>query len=312
MPNFDFLSRVVRARLARQAKSCPNCGYCEGALVGRKNLLLQLRCCGRCGLMFRWPKDTGAFAQSFYQSDYSQGMTTEMPDSAALEKLASLNFRGTEKDLSEKIELLKVLCPSGKVLDFGASWGYGTLQLRQAGYDAYGFEISRPRAQFGRRELGVNIYTHQRELENHHGTFDVVFASHVLEHLPVLAGVVELLRSMLAPRGALLIFVPNCGGSNARRHGVYWGPMCCEKHPLAFDAEFFRRSLPDRGFRVAVFSDPYDSQKIALSVHTSTAETRIDGDELMVWAQVDPSLHRPRSELVNGVERAVDPGKSDH
>jgi 2-polyprenyl-3-methyl-5-hydroxy-6-metoxy-1,4-benzoquinol methylase len=288
MANVRFLSRIVAARFARQLKGCPNCGCSTGKLVGRKHLLLELRQCARCGLMFRWPKDTAVFAESFYQSDYCQGMTTEMPNSAKLEKLASSNFGGTEKDFSEKIELLKVLCPSGKVLDFGASWGYATFQLRRAGYDTYGFEISRPRALFGNRELGLKIYSNKHELENHRGTFDVVFASHVLEHLPVFAGVIEFLRSMLAPRGGLLIFVPNCGGSTARRQGVHWGPMCCERHPLAFDAKFFRTGLPDHGFRVAVFSDPYDVEGIATKVRAATArENCTDGDELMVWAQVD-------------------------
>jgi hypothetical protein len=121
---------------------------------------------------------------------------------------------------------------------------------------------------------------------------------------------------MLAPRGALLIFVPNCGGTSARRQGVYWGPMCCEKHPLAFDAEFFRRSLPDHGFRLAIFSDPYDSDKIALTGRISKAtQPCTDGDELMVWAQLDPSLQRSRSisweSHESGIRRAYE-GNSDH
>lgn len=69
-----------------------------------------------------------------------------------------------------------------RVLDFGANWGYGVWQLRQAGFSAIGYELSEPRAAYSTR-LGVEIFTDWSEIQGR-APFDVVFSSHVLEHTP--------------------------------------------------------------------------------------------------------------------------------
>jgi hypothetical protein len=88
------------------------------------------------------------------------------------------------------------------------------------------------------------------DLEGYRGQFAAIVASHVLEHLPDLSDVFERFSALLGYGGSLLLFVPNCGGRNARELGVNWGPMCCEKHPLALDSAFFERVLPQHGFSV--------------------------------------------------------------
>jgi len=106
--------------------------------------------------MFRWPKDSIEFNKGFYQRRYRQkGLTIDLPGLELLDKLKILHFKGTEKDFSEKILILNKFMQKGKVLDFGCSWGYVLYQFRRAGYDAIGFEISKPRAEFGREQLGV-------------------------------------------------------------------------------------------------------------------------------------------------------------
>ena len=80
--------------------------------------------------------------------------------------LKQWNFSGTPRDINTWIGVLQFLRPGGRVLDFGCSWGYGTYQLRQAGFDAVGFEVSRPRAKFGREKLGLNIIDSFDELKH--------------------------------------------------------------------------------------------------------------------------------------------------
>ena len=68
--------------------------------------------------------------------------------------------------------------------------------------------------------------------------------------------------------------------------------MCCEKHPLAFDGAFFTRALPQYGFAVRTFSEPYRVSAIA---GATTRPGDLMGDELMVWARkidVEPALVR--------------------
>ena len=170
------------------------------------------------------------------------------------------------------------------MLDFGCSWGYTIVQLAEAGFETLGFEISKPRADFGTGHLGVTILSDYESLDGlGPGAFDAIFSSHVLEHLPRLTGVFDRLSLLLRPGGLMLLFVPNCGGDNANRLGVNWGPMIFEKHPIALDRAFFESALPKHGFSVTTFSEPYNPSLMAKRVSEGGGgDTR--GDELCVCA----------------------------
>ena len=128
--------------------SCPFDGSNNTKLVKRKHLVTSLYTCQDCGLRFRVPKETSSENESFYQEEYAQGFTTDVPDDATLSNLISEGFANSEKDYSHYIAVLKAanVTPGQTILDFGSSWGYGSWQLAQAGYRVYSYEISRPRA----------------------------------------------------------------------------------------------------------------------------------------------------------------------
>lgn len=181
---------------------------------------------------------------AFYQEEYRQpGLTTEMPSEPGLRELMTSNFRGSQKDFSGVIEILRHLGvpPGAKVLDFGANWGYGVFQLRKAGYDAVGFEVSRKRAQFASR-LGVCVRTDLEELER---PFDAVYSSHVLEHVPNPTATLKLQLDLVRAGGFVIAHTPN-GSDPWRRSNFatfhrHWGRV----HPFLLSAEFIGRSFPD-------------------------------------------------------------------
>jgi 2-polyprenyl-3-methyl-5-hydroxy-6-metoxy-1,4-benzoquinol methylase len=275
---------MVVHRLLKSDRSCPYCGANASELIERKYIVIDLRKCLRCGLMFRWPKDSEQSSSVFYQAAYREGLTTDLPDDTSLHAMKQSLFRGTEKDFATKVELLRVFVPTGRILDYGCSWGYGSFQLATAGYDVIGFEISPSRADFARTRLGVRTMSTTRELDSIREAFDAIFASHVLEHLPSLDGTFERFSRLLRPGGLLLVFAPNCGGATARRLGVKWGPMCCQKHSLALDSTFFSRALPDHSFRLVTFSEPYDPVEVARVIAGEELQLHNDGDELVVCA----------------------------
>jgi SAM-dependent methyltransferase len=292
-----FMCRMAADRLLLRSQSCPYCESDDTRLVKRKYLLIDLRRCARCGIMFRWPKDSVQRNARFYQKAYRQSMTPVAPEQPEPAEEDTF-FANTGQDISARIGLLRTLVPTGRVLDYGSSWGYGTYQLLAAGYQAVGFEISQPRADFARARLGVSTITDLAELHcDNRNAFDAIFASHVLEHLPSLAGVFERFVSLLAPGGLLLAFVPNCGGLNARRFGVRWGPMCCEEHTIAFDAGFFERNLPRHGFKVLSFSDPYSPDLLSRLHSADSVAKPTNGDELVIcaWKLADHAGSRPQA-----------------
>ncbi|HXC96981.1 MAG TPA: class I SAM-dependent methyltransferase [Edaphobacter sp.] len=235
--------------------------------------------------MFRWPKETPSFSEKFYQSSYQEvSFTTELPDPDTLNSFVANNFVGSPKDFAEQISVLKTFLPQGRVLDFGCSWGYGVYQLKQAGYDAFGFEISLPRAQMGRNKLGVEILDKLEDLEQIPSqSVDGIFASHVLEHLLSLKEVFEFFARVLKPGGVVFIMVPNSGGKKARDLGVRWQAMINEKHTLALNGEFFEKNMAAFGFKVWAFSETENSSTVGSRINQNATLSK-EGEELRVIA----------------------------
>jgi len=289
MARVAFLLKTLDRYLRFQSRSCPYCASLDSELLGRKKILLELRRCRLCHLMYRYPKDEPETNGAYYQDQYTEGMTTELPDSQTLQKWISTNFGGTSKDLSEKVRLIRTQQRSGRLLDYGCSWGYGVLQFCKAGFNAMGYEVSLPRARFGREHLSVKILESRTELEelsDHY--FDVIVANHVLEHLHDPYTALQDWRRLLRPTGVLLVFVPNGWGENARRLGPRWGPMIGEKHPLAIDAEFLHRNLPKHAMIPAFCSSPYPQEGISLE--TEPHASSLSGDELLAVVRPDKAL----------------------
>lgn len=284
MRRLSFLFRILLNY--GSDKKCPFCDSGDTELTGRRHVFLQLRTCKSCGLMFRWPKETPSFSEKFYQEAYSEGTyTTELPPPPMLQQFIANNFVGSPKDFAQQIGVLKELLPKGRVLDFGCSWGYGVYQLRQAGYDAFGFEISRPRAEHGRRQLKVEILDSLEDLHNLPSqSVDGIFASHVLEHLGSLKETFALFARILKPDGVVVIMVPNAGGKTARELGVAWPPLINEKHTLALDGRFFEKNMSSFGFKVLTLSEPYRASEIRNAM-SQGSRLSAEGQELMVIGQ---------------------------
>ena len=256
MARFAFAVEMLKARWSAQRSLCP---YCESRLhrrLQRKKLLIEARKCEFCGLVFRWPCDDPDRARQFYEGAYEGQQATTLPASPeALEQLVEEQFRGTQFDRSHRVALVQSFLPTGRLLDFGCSWGYSLVQWRAAGYDAVGFEAARDRARFGRERLGLDIRDDLGAFDAEpSASFDVVYADHVFEHLPLLRRPVELFARLLKPGGVLLLFTPNGGGALARRLGTGWGPFIGESHTIALTAEWCNRNLPAHGFQSRCFA----------------------------------------------------------
>lgn len=253
MANIRFLFVVMGNRIHRQPKDCPYCGGNETRPLGTKHIFLQLRECSHCGLMFRYPKDDAETIGRFYEERYQEvGIATELPSPEILKELQEGSFKRSERDFTQKIEMIREYYTDGKAIDFGCSWGYGAYQLESHGYKAEGYEIAKTRADFGRKSLGINIYEDIDTLlaEREH-QYNFIFCNHVLEHVQGLFQVLQGFNKLLIEEGLLFIFVPDCTGCEdkeifLRKKSYAFG----EKHPIAFSDEFFQKNLPSHGFAI--------------------------------------------------------------
>lgn len=260
-----------------QDRSCPFCGSLECRFIHRKALVTSLHECNRCGLRFRLPKSLPDEAARFYQSRYRSGFTTDCPSSEALGDLLATNFEGSPKDFASRVEFLKAagLKPGDSILDYGCSWGYGSWQLARAGFDVYSYEVSRPRAEYAREELGCRMVGDLSEIRE---SIRCLFSAHVIEHLPDPNIMWQFADQALCPDGLVVCFAPN--GDPYREEAVGYHRLWGNVHPLLITKAALKEMAKQYGFRPCVFSSPYSSSK----VRNLEEDDVLDGSELALVA----------------------------
>jgi 2-polyprenyl-3-methyl-5-hydroxy-6-metoxy-1,4-benzoquinol methylase len=282
-----YLRRSITRQFDHQYFKCPNCGGDANRLVDRKYLVTQLRRCGDCRLLFRTPTDDPAQNADFYEHDYVQGFTTDMPSEALLAELKRTGFAGTEKDYAYYISVLSQLGLKGsdRIFDFGCSWGYGSYQLERAGFSVTSFEVARSRRRYAVERLGIKVIDDmERGAADLAGQFDCFFSAHVLEHVPSPAKVIDQAMRMLKPGGLFVSFTPN-GSESYRAVSTHWNKMWGEVHPNFIDEIYldwrFRHSPR------AIGSSPVLRAELPADVGL-TQINQLDHDELFFVARKTP------------------------
>jgi 2-polyprenyl-3-methyl-5-hydroxy-6-metoxy-1,4-benzoquinol methylase len=261
------------AHLPLADKTCIGCGSRETYLVKRK-YTNALYGCPACKLMFRVPKDTPGRARTFYDSEYKQGFTTDCPTPEVLEALKRTRFAGTEKDYGSYLSVLEAVgvLPGMSIVDFGCSWGYGSWQMTQAGYEVYSYEIARSRARYAESKLGCRMVTP----ENLDRQVDCFFSAHVLEHLNDPRQMWVTAHKLLKPGGVAVVFLPNGSLSQPKVHSI-WGKV----HPLLIVPEALVLMAKWAGFSGLTYSSPYNVEEI----RRGTTEVQLSGPELVIVAR---------------------------
>jgi len=251
--------------------ACPACGSRNSQVASRKLIVSALRRCNDCELLFRTPTTTHEENQSFYQTSYGQGSTTEMPNDEHLSCFLNSRFLGTDLDRSDSVQLLKAISPNptAEIFDYGCSWGYGAWQLREAGFKVTAYEISEPRSRFATKNLGLQM-SHPSSIKPH--SFDVVYSSHVIEHVPSPAKMLLQGLRMLKPGGVFVALTPNGSRHYRRVSPRSWQSSWGQVHPQLICEDWVRHAAAHRPYYIS--GVPVAISRLA---HWTT-EQCIDGD----------------------------------
>lgn len=223
--------------------SCPSCqSVAKKNPVKRKYVVTALLECPDCGLRYRVPKMSEQQSNRFYQEDYAQGFTTDMPSVDELRQMKAKRFAFTEKDYSVYLKILREagVGRASSVLDFGCSWGYGTWQLAAAGYEVLGYEVSKPRADYAARNLGCEILSDPAMV-----TVGCLFSAHVIEHLPNPCSLWELAAKVVLPGGKVVLFTPDGDDTENPDYHHHWGLV----HPCLLTTRWMDWAAHRFGFR---------------------------------------------------------------
>jgi SAM-dependent methyltransferase len=192
----EMTEAVSRIRVA-----CPVCGERRGRPERTLNGYALVRC-RACGLVYVNPQPTAEELHAAYAD-------RDADDLLKLYAQAMTPARAAELDaILAKLE--RLLPTKGKLLDFGCGAGYLVERALRCGWDAHGLEAgkwAKPAAE----ARGVAT-VHVGSLGDGPfpaGSFEVVTAKQVLEHVPDLKAELSQIREALRPGGLFYADVPN-------------------------------------------------------------------------------------------------------
>jgi 2-polyprenyl-3-methyl-5-hydroxy-6-metoxy-1,4-benzoquinol methylase len=204
--------------------------------------------CVSCGLVQRNPQPVRdeiiARYSAVYGNDY---LSYELENEAAFLKLQQLALRDAKFDELEK-KLFRAKEPPS-LLDAGCATGALLADLRDRGWRVTGVEIS-PCAQYARKERRLDVRNIPLE-ENKfpQGSFDVVLASHLIEHINDPASFLPEVNRVLREGGRVFITTPNISGFQARLYGGQWRSAIFD-HLYLFSARTLSKMLKKAGFKI--------------------------------------------------------------
>ncbi|MDR0562513.1 MAG: class I SAM-dependent methyltransferase [Spirochaetaceae bacterium] len=142
--------------------------------------------------------------------------------------------------------------PQGRssLLDVGCATGALLESLRNRGWKVRGIEIGLPSADYARQVRNLEVYSLSLA-ENRFPaeTFDVVLASHLIEHLNDPANFVREVYRILRSGGYFLITTPNIAGFQARLFKSRWRSAIFD-HLYLFSVKTLSQLLVKNGFRI--------------------------------------------------------------
>lgn len=194
--------------------------------------------CSRCGLVFSNPMPTAAALSEFYKAEYRQSYkraTTPEPRRVLRAfRLAARRLEGLWPHIPH----------DGAALDLGAGGGEWVVALAKAGFDSRGVEPSVGFAEYALREYCVAIRVGTFDyMEFEPGSFRLITAFHVLEHLRDPGRALDRVRTLLAPDGRLVIEVPDIAATDQSRKSKFHFA-----HVLGFTPETLTALAKRHGF----------------------------------------------------------------
>lgn len=156
--------------------------------------------------------------------------------------LGDAGFAALEKDLLSKGRpaILDVGCATGALLEI----------LRERGWETTGVEICTPAQEYAREVRKLDVRALPLEDQHFPGhTFDVVLASHLIEHLNDPCAFIQEVRRILLPGGYFLVTTPNIGGFQAKLFKNQWRSAIFD-HLFLFSIKTLSRLLRRSGFAV--------------------------------------------------------------
>jgi SAM-dependent methyltransferase len=226
-------------------KTLERCSFCGKGkftkLLGVKSLgrdTFVVRC-DNCRLAFLNPFPGPDEIKRIYSEDYFQYHVDP-------EVLAARAQAG--KDLLERLK--KYLPERGRILDVGAAAGAYLSAFKNAGWEAYGVEISDYARESAKKIFGIEMHRDLETAAFKDSYFDFILMNHAIEHLPSHTDFLDKLFSILKPGGILFVAAPNFGSVGAAKMKSNWPQLKPDEHLYFFTPKTLKMVLEKSGYHI--------------------------------------------------------------
>lgn len=259
----------------RNVENCPLCNLQVSDATTRRlqssdylsgDTFTVARCC-ECGMAFTnpYPTEGEEFARYYPQEDY-YGSSSGRRFNPLMERMISA-FRARR---AKKVLGVRKI---GRVLDIGCGRALLLQYLKSQGWECYGTELSESLASHVQETSGIEVRTGElRDMGFDEGSFDVVTAYHVLEHISNPKATLTEVRRLMKPDGLLVVGVPNLASVQARMSGGRWFHLDVPRHVVHFTPDTLGRMLRECGFEItsrksySLEYDPYGLVQSLLNI----------------------------------------------
>jgi SAM-dependent methyltransferase len=241
LPGHEHLRRVP----------CALCGGSTFARLWECGDFRFVRCRG-CGLIQQNPQSEPTEVASRYDESYLHYEEQNQFAFRDLELLA-LGDVGLATAAEPLFARAREEGRKPRVLDAGCATGALLDALRDLGWEPQGVEISVAQAGYGEARFGLPICAGTLESATFPvASFDLVHASHLIEHLGDPAAFLDEAARVLATGGLLALTTPNADGLQARLFGPRWRSAIYD-HLYLFSLRTLLSLLEPRPFAILAF-----------------------------------------------------------
>jgi 2-polyprenyl-3-methyl-5-hydroxy-6-metoxy-1,4-benzoquinol methylase len=195
--------------------------------------------CSACGLVRLNPRPDVSELDRIYPPDYyAYNLVSEEPDTELgfTDRMKMRMYQRRFETLVDRlgkrgtIRVLDVGCADGRLLDWYRASSVGDR------LETHGIELSERAASIARRR-GHRVVTGRFEVDDElePGTFDLILALHVIEHVGDPTGFAQRAGALLAPNGLFFLATPNWDSVDARRFREHWGGNHFPRHWTLYD-----------------------------------------------------------------------------
>lgn len=265
-----------------KSSNCPLCGqqanydFTGQDFMFDRSKLYRYSKCTRCEISFQDPMPNLKTINSFYPDTYENYNDAKTIKLSYLEKVR-LHYHHGYKNII-KTNLLNSLIskfllfdhtiinnhPQGKFLDIGCGNGSRMMKMKHLGWSVFGVELnSFAYKKCKKNKLNVqNTSLEKADFQNH--LFDVIYMSHLIEHLHNPCEVIKICESLLKKGGKLYINTPNLKALGRLFFGKYWFANEVPRHLILYSYEGIKSLIKNTDFEIT-YSSFKTTPKIVLN-----------------------------------------------